>query len=117
MMYGISVGWVSPSIPLLMSEDTPLPSGPLTKKEASLISALLYMAGMLGSLSFGWLADRIGRKWALFSGTCPHIIAFLLIIFAKDVYYLYVSRVFSGLGCGALFVVLPIYVSEISEDK
>ncbi|GAB0090525.1 hypothetical protein DMENIID0001_052610 [Sergentomyia squamirostris] len=117
MMYGISVGWVSPSIPLLMSDDTPLPSGPLTKKEASLISALLYMAGMVGSLSFGWLADRIGRKWALFSGTCPHIIAFLLIIFAQDVNFLYVSRIFSGLGCGALFVVLPIYVSEISEDK
>ncbi|XP_059621872.1 facilitated trehalose transporter Tret1-like [Phlebotomus argentipes] len=117
MMYGISVGWVSPSIPLLMSDDTPLPSGPLSRREASLTSALLYMAGMVGSLSFGWLADRIGRKWALFLGTCPHIIAHLLIIFAQDVNFLYVSRVFSGLGCGALFVVLPIYVSEISEDK
>ncbi|XP_055704596.1 facilitated trehalose transporter Tret1-like [Phlebotomus papatasi] len=118
LMYGISVGWVSPTIPLLMSEeDTPLPIGAISKRQASLISALLYISGLLGSLLFGWLADRLGRKWSLFLGTIPHVIAYLLIIFAADIYYLYISRCLSGLGCGALFVALPIYVSEVSEDK
>ncbi|GAB0098154.1 hypothetical protein DMENIID0001_138610 [Sergentomyia squamirostris] len=117
LMYGISVGWVSPTVPLLLSEDTPLPMGPITKRQASLISALLYICGLVGSLAFGWLADRVGRKWALFLGTLPHVCAHLLIIFATDVVHLYISRCLSGLGCGALFVVLPIYVSEVSEDK
>ncbi|XP_055694587.1 facilitated trehalose transporter Tret1-like [Lutzomyia longipalpis] len=118
LMYGISVGWVSPTIPLLMSEEeTPLPIGAITKRQASLISALLYISGLVGSLCFGWVADRLGRKWALYLGTIPHVIAYLLIIFAADISYLYISRCLSGLGCGALFVALPIYVSEVSEDK
>ncbi|KAJ6641824.1 Facilitated trehalose transporter Tret1 [Pseudolycoriella hygida] len=117
LLYGISVGWVSPTVPKLMSVDTPLPIGPITVEQASLISALLYIGGLVGSLSFGWLAGRIGRKWALFCGTVPHIFAHLLIIFAKSFAFLYVSRILSGLGCGATFVALPIYVSEISEDR
>lgn len=28
--YGASIGWMSPSIPLLIGPDSPLPSGPVT---------------------------------------------------------------------------------------
>lgn len=28
--YGASIGWVSPALKLLISKDTPLPSGPIT---------------------------------------------------------------------------------------
>lgn len=41
----------------------------------------------------------------------------MLIIFAQNVYYLYASRFFSGFVGGAMFVVVPLMVAEISEDR
>ncbi|GAB0091272.1 TRET1 [Sergentomyia squamirostris] len=117
LVYGLSVGWISPTLPHLFATDTSLPSGPITTDEASWISSLLYIGGSVGTIIFGWLADRIGRKWSLYAGTVPHIVAFLLITFAQNVIYLYISRFLSGIAGGALFCVLPIYVSEISENS
>lgn len=44
-------------------------------------------------------------------------ISFLLIIYAQNVYYLYVSRVLTGFVGGGLFVVIPLMVAEIAEDR
>lgn len=44
-------------------------------------------------------------------------ISTLLIIFAKNVWYLYASRLMSGLVCGATIVGIPNLVGEISFDQ
>lgn len=44
-------------------------------------------------------------------------ISFLFIIYAQNVYYLYASRFLTGFVGGAVFVVIPIMVAEIAEDK
>ncbi|XP_055713718.1 facilitated trehalose transporter Tret1-like [Phlebotomus papatasi] len=117
IVYGINVGWASPVILLLLSDQSPLISGAVTKADTSLFSSILYIGGMVGTLIFGWLADRIGRKWSLFLGTLLQIPAHLLIAFATGLTHLYVSRILSGLAAGASFVVTPIYVSEIAEPS
>lgn len=40
-----------------------------------------------------------------------------LIILAENVYYLYVSRFLSGCVGGAMFVLMPLMVGEIAEDR
>ncbi|XP_055685011.1 facilitated trehalose transporter Tret1-like [Lutzomyia longipalpis] len=117
IVYGINVGWASPVILLLLSDESPLAVGQITKADAALFSSMLYIGGMVGTLIFGWLADRIGRKWSLFLGTLLQIPAHLLIAFSTGLTHLYVSRILSGLAAGASFVVTPIYVSEIAEDS
>lgn len=116
IVYGINVGWASPVILLLLSTESPLAGGQVSKADASLFSSMLYIGGMVGTLIFGWLADRIGRKWSLFLGTLLQIPAHLLLAFSTGLTHLYVSRILSGLAAGASFVVTPIYVAEIAED-
>lgn len=44
-------------------------------------------------------------------------IAWLLVIFAKNPYYLYVSRILCGYVGGAAVVCVPIFITEISYDR
>lgn len=41
----------------------------------------------------------------------------MLIIYARNVYFLYFSRFFTGFCGGAMFVVIPLTVTEIAEDR
>lgn len=66
---GTSMGWLSPSLPLLMADDSPLPSGPITKYDVGWIGSLVSLGAIFGTLIFGLLANRIGTKYALMS--CP----------------------------------------------
>ncbi|XP_055302940.1 uncharacterized protein LOC129568722 [Sitodiplosis mosellana] len=115
--YGVSGGWASPSIILLMSDETPLPSGKITMEEASWIVSLVYLGGIPGNMVFGFITNRFGRKWPLIIATIPIIISWLLILYAENLYHLYASRLLNGFIGGGLFVVIPLYLSEISIDS
>lgn len=58
-------GWPSPSIILLESDETPLPSGKLTRDEISWITSVMEFGAFVGSLIFGVIANKFGRKCAL----------------------------------------------------
>jgi hypothetical protein len=57
--YGASCGWTSASVPILMSEDTPLDTGPMTLNDASWIAAGMMVAGFAGNLLIGWVKIRL----------------------------------------------------------
>lgn len=44
-------------------------------------------------------------------------ISWLLVLFAQNVYYLYVARVMHGFVAGGVVVALPVYLIEISNDR
>lgn len=44
-------------------------------------------------------------------------ISLMLIVYAQNVYYLYASRFLLGFVGGAVFVVIPLMVAEIAEDR
>lgn len=117
VVYGITIGWASPSIPLLQSENSPLLSGPITEEDGSWINSIMCLGGLFGTFFFGWMADYFGRKWSLYLVALPKIAAYLLILIALDVEFLYVSRFLSGFGGGGVFVLVPLFVTEISEDQ
>lgn len=111
------MGWSSPIFPLLISEDTPLPDGPISVDEASRITAIFYLSGCVGSIIFGRLADYIGRKWTIILGAIPQICANILIILAKNGTHLLISRALSGIASSAHFILVPVFLSEIAETK
>lgn len=80
LVYGISVGWPSASLPLLQSEWTPLLTGPLTKFEASCVGSILCVGGALGTGIYGWLSERYGRKPAILSAALPGIVSIVISI-------------------------------------
>lgn len=43
--------------------------------------------------------------------------SWLLIIFAENVYYLYAARMLIGFVGGGLYVIMPMFLSEIASDR
>ncbi|XP_055685018.1 facilitated trehalose transporter Tret1-2 homolog isoform X1 [Lutzomyia longipalpis] len=117
IVYGLMVGWPSATMPILSSTDSPLPSGPLTKKEVSWVISIMMLGGMLGTIIFGWMANHFGRKWPLIVGMLPQVVAQSLIATAQNTSFLYTARFLSGVSGGALLVLVSIYVNEISENS
>ncbi|GAB0086102.1 TRET1 [Sergentomyia squamirostris] len=117
IVFGITVSWVSPIMPVLFSDENILPSGPISKDQAAWINSVMCLGAFAGNLVFGTLVDRIGRKWSLFFLAIPNAISFCLILVAQDADYLMAARAIGGIAGGGLFVVLPIYINEISEDR
>lgn len=113
--YGIAAGWIAPNLGKFQTDQSPI--GLITAKEASLIVSSLCIGGLAGSLLFGFLGDILGRKWTLICACLPQIVANLLIIFGTNAYYVYAARILFGLSGGGVFVVLPIFVSEISKER
>lgn len=72
---------------MLESEDSPLPTGPLTVQQKSWVSALMYLGGSLGCLFFGWASNRYGRKYPMMAAAVPQLVNKKLKIFTK--YFLF----------------------------
>ncbi|XP_055586556.1 facilitated trehalose transporter Tret1-2 homolog [Uranotaenia lowii] len=115
--YGFACSWTSPSFPILMSEDTPLASGPITSEDGSWIAAQLCVGGLIGNLLAGWTAERFGRKLTACMAAVPQIMMWLMVILADNVYYLMAVRFFGGFSGGMCFMVVPTFIAEISEDR
>ncbi|XP_055685021.1 facilitated trehalose transporter Tret1-like [Lutzomyia longipalpis] len=63
------------------------------------------------------MTNHFGRKYPLVAGMIPQAAAFTLLACAENKTYLYISRFLSGVSGGVLFVLVPIYISEISEKS
>lgn len=114
---GTAFGWTSPEIPKLKqpSDANPL-SSPLTKPQETWIGSLLPVGAAIGPFAAGIAADRFGRKATLLASIVPFIVSFLMCTYAHNVNVFYVARFLEGIGTGAIFTVLPMFVGEISED-
>lgn len=79
---------------------------------------MLPLGAPLSALPIGYLADAIGRKKTLLLAEIPLITSFgLLYAFFWQPLVLYTARFLAGLGCGALFVLIPMYIGEIAEPS
>ncbi|KAG4076487.1 hypothetical protein HA402_014451 [Bradysia odoriphaga] len=114
--YGIINGWSSPNnIKLRSDTDNPLPSGKLAENEISLTSSIVAIGAMIGIPIAGLIANKFGRKWPILLLTIPITVSWLLIWFARNVYYLYVGRAIQGAVEGAIFSLCQFYFIEISD--
>lgn len=117
MSCGAGLGWSSPSIKTLMSNGSPLPTGRITKDESSWIASLWNVGGLIGNFLFGYITSKFGRKLPIIFMAIPNIGCWLFVLFAQNVYYLYVSRILYGIVVGGVFVVVPLFIAEISNDR
>nr|CAH7743813.1 unnamed protein product [Callosobruchus chinensis] len=114
-----SLTWSSPVLPKLYSNDTTVnPLGePITADEESWIGSMQYIGAMCGILPFSLLADKIGRKPVLLFLAVPHILSFVIFALAKNINWYYAGRFLGGVSLSSVYIVLPMYVAEISEDS
>lgn len=114
--YGLSTGWTSSAIPYLQSSENPLKVG-ISDEDASLIGSILTVGGFFGTIAFGYLSNIIGRKWTLYLVAVPQILGWMSMYFAESAALLIIFRFLSGFAAGGVFTVMPVFISEISQDE
>ncbi|KAK7869840.1 hypothetical protein R5R35_008057 [Gryllus longicercus] len=115
LAFGLGMGWSSTALPLLMSEASPLHSGPITKTDASWLASILCIMGTITTPMYHYICEHYGRKACAFATVLPGIISILLLIFGETVEILYVSRGLIGASFAGTFIYCPIYVTELAE--
>lgn len=72
---------------------------------------------MVGAVLTGKLADIFGRRTLLVSNIILFSVASLLAGFSPSYEYLLVIRLVQGLGLGAEFPIIGIFLNEMSSKK
>jgi len=80
------------------------------------IASALY-GTVLGALSGGFAADRLGRRKTLFLIGVLYLIGSIWSALANDVVGFLIARVLGGIGIGVSTVAAPLYISEISPAR
>jgi AAHS family 4-hydroxybenzoate transporter-like MFS transporter len=77
-----------------------------------LVFSITFIGLLVGSLFYGWLGDRLGRRFTIILGTCNFGIPVLLIVWATNVPELAILRFIAGIGMGG---VVPIAYTLVSD--
>ncbi|CAH1969204.1 unnamed protein product [Acanthoscelides obtectus] len=114
----ITMSWTSPMYPKLYSNDTSInPLGrSITEDEDSWIGSLINVGAIVGPLPFGFIGERFGRKIGLLCIAIPHVVSYLTMAFAKEVYLFYFGRILGGIAVGGGYTLLPMYIAEVSDE-
>lgn len=139
-IHGASVGWVSPALPVLLSNDTPLVTGPITTEQLSWIGSMSNFGSTCGTFIFGALSVLLGAKRCMYIVAIPQIIFWLLILYGNTYHHILLGlfcfcyfiikayfisfliycvpgRFSSGLSAGGIQTGVVLFVAEISNNK
>ena len=83
-----------------------------TEPEVGLISTLFMITAAICTVIFGFLNDRINRKWLLFGGSIYYSIMSLLVGYSQSYEQLMLFKILTGVGIG---VVVPVAYSIITD--
>ncbi|KAJ6648624.1 Facilitated trehalose transporter Tret1 [Pseudolycoriella hygida] len=116
LAHGGAMGWLSPSLLVLQSDETPLVSGPINNETASWVGSTTYFGGVVGNFLFMALLNHFGRKRTFSVLALPNLAFWIIVTFAKRIEFLYFGRFLGGLTGGGTFVCVPLFVAEIADD-
>ncbi|KAH8412742.1 hypothetical protein KR009_005258 [Drosophila setifemur] len=112
--HGIGIGWLSPTLRKLQS-DSPLDFEITSEFEISWVGSTLGIGSVTGNILIGSLIGRFGSKRCLLFIAIPHTCLWILVYLAQSVEYLYVGRLLGGICGGGMYIVHPIFLSEIAD--
>ncbi|XP_053692017.1 facilitated trehalose transporter Tret1-like [Sabethes cyaneus] len=115
--HGTALGWVSPFLPLLQSDESPLDTGPVTVDQGSWIGSILCLGSLAGAIVYGYLTEKIGVKKCILFTAIPNMTFWTMVYFANSVHQLYVARFLAGMAGGGIIVTFPLYIADISDSK
>ncbi|KAK4512912.1 uncharacterized protein ATC70_003622 [Mucor velutinosus] len=81
------------------------------------IVSVLQVGCLFGSLLATSTADTLGRKYSIMTAALVFFIGGVFQIIGYNLMILYLGRAISGLGVGALSMLVPIYVAEIAHQR
>lgn len=115
LICGTALTWSSPALPKLRDPTTTPFQRTISPTETSLISSIVTLGASIGPFIFGYAADRIGRKSTLVYLGLPFLICYPLLAISTTVEAFLVARFVMGMAVGGTFIVMPMYIGEISD--
>ncbi|GFY69031.1 facilitated trehalose transporter Tret1 [Trichonephila inaurata madagascariensis] len=85
--------------------------------EISWIGSSLPLGAIVGGLIAGYLANAIGRKGVMMYLSLLLVGGWLSIAYASSLTFVYIGRFLTGICCGLICVVTPMYIIEISTPE
>src|SRR3984885_16129363 len=82
-----------------------------------LVVSIVLIGAMIGAITAGAIADRIGRRATLVWAAAIFILGSVLSPLAPNVCVLIVARAIIGIGIGFTSVTAPVYVSELAPPQ
>ncbi|EIW54398.1 general substrate transporter [Trametes versicolor FP-101664 SS1] len=89
----------------------------LSAWETGLMTAALELGSLLGALTAGTLADKYSRRQSIFTACAIFCLGSALQCGAQTPNHLVLGRGIGGLGVGALSMLSPLYMAEISPPE
>ncbi len=86
-------------------------------KDMGVVFSVTFFGLLVGSLFYGWMADRFGRKFTIVFGTFNFGIPVLLTIWAANVEQLMVLRFIGGIGMGGIVPIAYTLVSDYAPRR
>ncbi|XP_043477822.1 facilitated trehalose transporter Tret1-like isoform X2 [Leptopilina heterotoma] len=111
---GAQSGWPSPAVPYLQSKNS---NFSMSKATSAWLVSMINISGIIGVIVATILMNQIGRRLTLFLFTLLQLLAWILTYLAENYFCLFLARFVVGLSAGAPFVVLPVYIGEISHKN
>ncbi|XP_026286989.1 facilitated trehalose transporter Tret1-2 homolog isoform X1 [Frankliniella occidentalis] len=120
---GTVMGWPSPAGPVLtnatlspLDNDADGVGEPVSPEHMSWLASVNFLIGLPGTLLFGALADRLGRRVAGLVVAVPYALSWIFIATTDSLLPLYAARLLGGIASGATLVISPLYIAETAED-
>ncbi|XP_072948104.1 facilitated trehalose transporter Tret1-like [Epargyreus clarus] len=114
--YGLDVGWTSPMVKVLQSEQSPA-GEPLSDITVSWIASIVCLAAVFAVFIYSYIAERFGSKVSVIAIATPQAISWLIRLCFVSGPWLITSRFISGIAAGGCFNAVVMYVKEISQDS
>ncbi|XP_052743251.1 facilitated trehalose transporter Tret1 [Bicyclus anynana] len=114
LSFGMIQGWLSPMISVLQSTEGPAPE-PYTSTDISWMTSVTYITAIIFGAPMGYLTDRYGRKVMTLITTFSLILYWQIKLLSLEPWALILARAIAGIPCSACYIVLPIYLKEISD--
>ncbi|OLY85545.1 putative metabolite transport protein [Smittium mucronatum] len=87
---------------------------PMSEVYFGLVTSILAIGGLIGSMFSSRLADTYGRRKSLIFNSVVLFVGSTFETFAYSPFMLLLGRFISGIGAGIGFVIVPMYLTEIA---
>ncbi|MGQ1890085.1 sugar porter family MFS transporter [Thermophagus sp. OGC60D27] len=111
LIFGINMAAISGAVSSLKSQFL------LSEFEIGIVVSALVAGCMIGAFSAGPLSEKVGRKKVLIITAVLFGISSIWSGLANNIVSLSIARIIGGIGVGAVSVMVPTYISEISPAK
>ncbi|XP_037050236.1 facilitated trehalose transporter Tret1-like [Bradysia coprophila] len=114
---GYSGGWVTPSLQILRSENSPLESGPITLLETTLLGVLPCIGSLFGTILFSIISKHLGTIATMTLLAIPNMAFWIILIVSTSINVILIGQVMTGIAYGGICFCVPLFVAEIADPR